>query len=124
MTKPGRTQGDVVRVKIAGKTYDLIPNIQAMTAFNMAFDGLGPALRGVQNLNFATAANIVNCGVGGKLKQKEVDKIASALWSGEGRSEALGAISDYLLIMINGGVRPDADREDDTTAEEDGAGNA
>ena len=57
-------------------------------------------------------------------KQKEVDKIADALWRGEGRAEALGAISDYLLIMVNGGVRPDPDQKGEAEDEEDDEGNA
>ncbi|OSQ33817.1 hypothetical protein [Thalassospira sp. MCCC 1A01428] len=102
------------KVVVAGKAYFLVPNLNALRGINAALGGLAPAFTKVRDLNFDAMATVLVSASGMKPGAAEFDELVRDIWQAENKAEIGGALSDYLVVMLNGGrnVRDDADSGD------------
>lgn len=100
-----------ITVTVAGRTYEMVPNIQAWRAITGRFGALRDALKCVENQNWDDVAFIIAVGNLKSMKQRTVMALGEALWADARRGEALSAVCDFLLVLNNGG-RSVSDEED------------
>lgn len=112
-----------VFVVLDGETYELTPNINAVRALNATFGGLKPALDAVQALNYDALVQIVVAGAAVRMKPSEIQRLGESLWRDPNRAEALTAVAEFLVLLLNGG-KPAEDGGDADAAAEADSGNS
>lgn len=96
-----------ITVTVNGETYELVANMAAVRMITGALGGLNPAFQALQNLNLDAAAQIISAGCGGKMKHSQVAELGEALWAADDRNEALGAVMEYMVLLLRGGKAVD-----------------
>ncbi|OSQ34365.1 hypothetical protein THS27_25505 [Thalassospira sp. MCCC 1A01428] len=92
-----------MKVDLAGTSYFLVANLNALRGINAALGGLAPAFAKVRDLNFDAMATVLASAAGMKPSAAEFDGLVKDIWQAENKAEIGGALSDYLVVMLNGG---------------------
>tara|TARA_R110002012_G_scaffold83346_6_gene209797 strand:+ start:46 stop:423 length:378 start_codon:yes stop_codon:yes gene_type:complete len=99
-----------MKIVLAGTAYFLVPNLNALRGINAALGGLAPAFTKVRDLNFDAMASVLVSASGMKPGAAEFDDLVRDIWQAENKADIGAALSDYLVVMLNGGrVKPDTD---------------
>lgn len=98
-------------VVLDGETYELVANISAVRAINARFGGLQAAFDSLRALNFDSVVGIVLAGSGARIKNAEANRLGEALWSADNRAEVLAVVSEFLVVLLNGGKMPGAEAD-------------
>lgn len=107
-------------VSLGGTKYTLKPTMNSVRAINSTLGGLRPALDAVQALNFDATATIIAAASGTEMKAKTLRAMGDALWqAGDDRAAILGDVTEFLIVLLNGGKKVD----DDTDSKGDDEGN-
>jgi hypothetical protein len=104
------TEGQV-EITLAGETITLNQTIGAALAVDRRFDNINNALQGVLGLNIDAMVFVITAGAGIK---KPGDDFPEKVW--RQRTELVSPLTDYLLIMRNGG-KPIQDAKPEKAAE-------
>lgn len=108
-------------VTLGGTKYTLKPTINSVRAINSTLGGLRPALDAVQALNFDATATIIAAASGTEMKAKTLRAMGDALWqAGDDRAAILGDVTEFLIVLLNGGKKVD---DDETDSKGDDEGN-
>lgn len=103
---------DTVMIELDGELYELAPTLKAHQTITRQFGGYVPALRRIADLDAEVMAIVICVGAGLKTTGKDRQAVDEAIWR-SGVGEAVGAISEYLSLLMNGGKRVDDDEKKD-----------
>lgn len=95
-----------VSAPLGGDTVTLIPSIEAITSISRVFGGVDPAAKRVLALDIEAHATIITLGAG--LKGVEARGVAGHLYR-QGIDQTVLPLTNYLLILRNGGRPLDAE---------------
>ncbi|MGO1121217.1 hypothetical protein ACTL6U_21175 [Rhodovibrionaceae bacterium A322] len=106
----------VITLEHEDRCYDLQPSLRAATSLNRQFGGFGAALERLKLLDLEALALVLAAGLNwkGAEAQREARELAFQM----GALKLAGPLSDYLLILANGG-RPFEEVSRDPAGEAD-----
>lgn len=109
-----------VTLRLGEETYYLTPTIGATKAIGRDLGGLVQAMAKVQALDFDAMHTIVRHGL--QPDDKLAKKLQGLLFRG-GMARLISPLTEYLLILANGGQRPEPPKPDSDGEDEEEEGN-